>query len=524
MTLTGAHLVSGHWRRSEPTFTAQNPQTGQALGPAFCEAGGDLVEAAVAAAGEAFAATRSLEPGWPATLLDATAQRILDLGDALLDRAGQETALPRGRLVLERGRTVGQLKMFAQIVRDGAWLDATIDTADPARQPLAKPDVRRMAVARGPVAVFGASNFPFAFSAVGGDTASALAAGNPVIVKGHPSHPGTSELFATAMLGAIESLNLPRGLFALLQGRGNELGAALVRNSGVAAVGFTGSRRAGRALFDLAASRPNPIPVFAEMGSLNPLIVLPGAIKERGAAIAKDLAGSILLGSGQFCTKPGVILMVGNPTEFLSSLEGHISAAQSVTMLNQPLRDAFLSRVTQWKRVGGVSASAIPEAMGHADTRPLLFQTTAAVFLAEAELREEAFGPAALVVRCDDERQIAGVLSKLGGNLTATVHASASDNAAPLVQAMESIAGRIVFNGYPTGVEVCNAMIHGGPFPATTDANSTSVGAAAIRRFARQVAYQNMPDGLLPLALRNANPLKIVRNVNGELTTEAIGG
>jgi len=476
----------------------------------------------MAAASAAFEAVANLDPRWPASLLDRIAEEIMALGDALLDRAAAETALPRGRLISERGRTVGQLKMFAQIVREGAWLDATIDTGDAHRQPLPKPDVRRMAIARGPVAVFGASNFPFAFSAVGGDTASALAAGNPVIVKGHPSHPGTSELFATAVLAAIKARNLPPGLYALLQGRSNDLGAALVRHPAAAAVGFTGSRKAGRALFDLAAGRPNPIPVYAEMGSLNPLIILPGAIQERGAAMAKDLAGSILLGGGQFCTKPGVILMVGNPTEFLVALEQHISSTQSVTMLNQPLRDGFLSRVTQWKRIDGVRASGAPAAIGYAGTRPILFETTAAVFLSEGELREEAFGPAALVVRCDDETEIARVLGTLGGNLTATVHAAAGDNPVALIGAMQSIAGRIVFNGYPTGVEVCNAMVHGGPYPATTDANSTSVGSAAIRRFARQVAFQNTPDEFLPPALQNGNPLKIIRNVNGRMTAEPV--
>jgi len=522
MILVGGHLIDGHWQRSTPVFTAADPATGQPLSPDFCEAQAEQVDHALVAAVNAMASTRDLDPRWPAGLLDGIADEVMKLGDALLERAGQETALPKGRLVSERGRTVGQLKIFAQIVRDGAWLDATIDTAEPGRQPLPKPDVRRMSIARGPVVVFGASNFPFAFSAVGGDTASALAAGNPVIVKGHPSHPGTSELFASAVLAALQSLNLPTGLFSLLQGRSNDVGAALVRHPATAAVGFTGSRKGGRTLFDLAAARPNPIPVFAEMGSLNPLIVMPGAISERGATIAKDLADSILLGGGQFCTKPGVILTIGDTGDFVAALQQHIAATASVTMLNQGLRDAFLSRVKEWAHLHGVAASTASAAIGFAATAPLLFQTTAAVFLSEPALREEAFGPAALLVKCDDIQQIGRVLSNLGGNLTGTIHAGAADNAVSAVQMLQSVVGRIVINGYPTGVEVCNAMVHGGPYPATSDANSTSVGSAAIRRFSRMVAYQNTPDAFLPPALKNSNPLKIERTVNGRRTTDAL--
>jgi len=419
-------------------------------------------------------------------------------------------------------RTVGQLKLFADVVRDGSWVEAVIDTADPNRQPIPKPDVRRMFKPRGPVVVFGASNFPFAFSVLGGDTASALAAGNPVVVKGHPSHPGTSELFAGAMLAAIESLDLPRGLFALLQGSSHELGAALVKHPLTAAVGFTGSHKAGRALFDLGASRPRPIPVFAEMGSLNPLIVMPGALRERGDAIAKGLAASVLLGVGQFCTKPGVILVMGEAEAFVAKLEDEMKASQPGTMLNQPLRDNFAQRVAAWGKIPDVTVRVASKPAGYALITASLFETTADVFLRTPELREEAFGPAALLVRCGGVEDVARVLRVIEGSLTGTIHKGSNDDARTLLAAVEPIVGRVIFDGYPTGVEVGHAMVHGGPYPATTDPNSTSVGTAAIRRFVRMVAYQNAPDALLPPALQNANPLGITRTFNGQRTAERL--
>src|SRR3954452_6402934 len=372
MPITGNHLVKGQWQPSPQRFTIHNPATGEPLQPEFSEATSQQVEAALLAASEAFDAATQLEPRWPAKLLDTVADRVMDLGDALLERAEAETALPRARLSGERGRTVGQVKLFAQVVRDAAALDATIDTADSNRQPLPKPDVRRMLKPRGPVVVFGASNFPFAFSVLGGDTASAIAAGNPVVVKGHPSHPGTSELFAGAMLAAIDSLNLPRGLFALLQGQSHQLGAALVQHPVTAAVGFTGSQKAGRALFDLAAARPRPIPVFAEMGSLNPLIVMPGAIRERGDAIAKGLAASVIMGVGQFCTKPGVILVMGEADAFIAKLEQELKTSQPATMLNQGLRDNFAQRIAGWSKIGGVTMRVTSQPAGYALITPSL--------------------------------------------------------------------------------------------------------------------------------------------------------
>jgi NADP-dependent aldehyde dehydrogenase len=523
MNLQGLHLISGSWSRgSGPEFSANNPATGEALAPTFTQANREQVDAALSAAAAAFRKVRGLDVRWPAALLEAMGREILALGDELLARAHAESGLPLPRLTGERARTVGQLNLFAAFVRQGDWIDATIDTADRNRQPMPKPDVRRMMAPRGPVVVFGASNFPLAFSVAGGDTASALAAGNPVIVKGHPSHPGTSELVAIAILRALESLNLPRGLFALLQGSSTEVGAQLVRHPGTAAVGFTGSQRAGRALFDLAAARSRPIPVYAEMGSLNPLIIMQGAIADRGSSLAKELADSILLGGGQFCTKPGLILLMGHPGHFVQMVKEHIAALPSATMLNQGLRDSFTRRAAQWSDLAGVTVHAHARPMNFASAAPGLYETTIETFLREPTLREEAFGPSALVVYCGSADEVGRALESIGGSLTGTVHTGAKDDPSELMSALEPFVGRVILNGFPTGVEVCHAMVHGGPYPATTDAASTSVGTASIRRFLRLVAWQNTSDALLPPALRNANPLGISRLINGKHTTDPI--
>ncbi len=525
--LTGSHLINGQWvAAGTKTFQGENPATGEKLSPQFGEAGKAEVNAALSAAGGAFEAAFDLPHGWQAKLLDAIAARIMDLGDALLERGEQETALPRARLAGERGRTCGQLKMFADLVREGSWVDAVIDTADPNRTPAPKPDLRRMLRARGPVVVFGASNFPFAFSVCGGDTASALAAGCPVVVKAHPSHPGTSEMFAAAVLAALKELSLPLGLFSMLQGRSNELGAALVKHPATTAVGFTGSNRGGRALFDLAAARPTPIPVYAEMGSLNPLVILPEAIAERGEAIAKGLAGSVLLGGGQFCTKPGVVFVVGEAgRSFIDTLSKQIAATASVTMLNKPLRDSFVSRTGEFAHVNDVKSVLTSQAGGYAEASPALLETTCNVWLREQKLREEAFGPATLVIRCTDIQEAVNGVKTIGGALTGTLHVGANDtreSITAITRALESIAGRVIVNGYPTGVEVNHAIVHGGPYPATTDPGTTSVGSAAIRRFTRLIAYQDAPQSILPPELKDDNPLKIARCINGGPTRDAI--
>ncbi|HZZ42137.1 MAG TPA: aldehyde dehydrogenase (NADP(+)) [Tepidisphaeraceae bacterium] len=506
----------------QPTFSAINPSTGQSIA-SYRESTRADVDAAAGVAQAAF--TTDLPPFWQTDLLDTVADRIVDLGDPLLEIAEAESALPRPRLTGERARTTSQLKLFAAHVRQGAWLDAVIDTADPSRKPAAKPDLRRMNIPRGPVAVFGASNFPLAFGTIGGDTASAMAAGNPVIVKGHPSHPGTSALVASAVMAALDHLHLPKGLFSLLQGTSHDLSAYLVQHPAITAVGFTGSQRAGRALFDLAAARPRPIPVFAEMGSVNPLIIMPGAIKANGDAIGKGLAGSILLGVGQFCTKPGILLVIGDDRRpLIQSLTAALTSGG--TMLNENLRNNFCSNTSSIAQTPGVQTLLAGFSQNHAGITPSLFATEAATFLANPRLHEEAFGPAALMVHCPHPQDAINCLSHIEGSLTGSLHFSPDDDqkmVRQLLVALQSIAGRVIINGFPTGVEVSPAMVHGGPYPATTDPNSTSVGTAAIRRFTRMIAYQDVPDTLLPPALQNANPLHIPRTVNNQTNTGSIG-
>ncbi len=527
-TLTGRHAIAGEWVGSEgEAVRAIDPASGASLEPAFCQAGPLEVEQAFQAATEAFAATRDLPPQRWAALLEAVAEKILALDSTLIARAQAETALPEPRLLSERGRTCGQLRLFAELVREGSWVDAVIDRADPTRQPLPKPDVRRMLRPIGSAVVFDASNFPFAFGPCGGDTASALAAGNPVIVKAHPGHPGTDELFAAAVNEAIRDSGLPPGLFSLLQGAGSPLGAALVTHPAAEAVGFTGSLRAGRALFDLAAARPRLIPVYAEMGSVNPVVVLPGALEERGEAIADGLAQSATLGGGQFCTKPGLVFYVasGDSERFETRLMERLSAVPSFTLLNGGVVQGYHEATERLRRVPGLEVHVSGTHSGCAGFTPSLYAVTSAIWRAYPDLQEEAFGPCVLLIRCADRSDLLTTLSALPGQLTGTLHVGASD-ASDLVRQvadlLERRVGRLIFNGYPTGVEVCHAMVHGGPYPATTCAASTSVGTSAIRRFARPVAYQDLPDAYLPPALQDSNPLNIRRVIDGTMTQAAI--
>jgi NADP-dependent aldehyde dehydrogenase len=528
-TLTGQSLIDGQWTTvSGASFAATNPATGQDLEPQFATATLAEVNRAFAAAKRAAAATRNLPPERRARLLENIAAQLTANGEQIVQRAAAESALPaQPRLSGELVRTASQLKLFAELVREGSWVDAVIDRADPARQPQPKPDLRRVLQPLGPVVVFGASNFPLAFGVAGGDTASALAAGDPVLAKGNPYHPGTNELVAEAIRRALEETALDPGLFALLQGVGNELGEMMVGHQAAAAVGFTGSIRGGRALFDLAARRANPIPVYAEMGSLNPLVVLPGAIAERGAALAKGLAGSITLGAGQFCTKPGVVLVTeGAATdEFVTQLADALSGAPGFTMLSSRLRCNFTEAVQSIGAVEGVTTRIAGTVTEGASATLSLFEVDAATWRSEHALREEAFGPAAIVVRCKDLSDVLATLAATPGALTGSVHYGPQDDAASLdsvLNALAKIAGRVICNGFPTGVEVTHAMVHGGPYPATTDVRTTSVGTLAIARFARPVCYQDTPDDLLPDALKNANPLDIMRRIDGEYSREAV--
>ena len=528
MNLQGTSLIAGaRGATGGPRFRAVNPSLGATLEPEFHEASDAEVVRAMDAAAAAFGQFGNRSAEERAVFLERIAGHIEGLGDALIERANAETGLPVARLIGERARTCGQLRQFAQVVREGSWVDARIDTALPERQP-PRPDIRRMLKGVGPVVVFGSSNFPLAFSTAGGDTASAFAAGCPVVVKAHRAHPGTAELVAGAIAQAAADCGLPAGIFSLLHGGGATIGMKLVRHASTAAVGFTGSRAAGRALFDAAAARERPIPVFAEMSSVNPVFLLPEAVEARGESIAQGLFGSFTLGVGQFCTKPGLVFALrGTATDRLvSALAKLVDAAPAGTMLTADIQAAFEAEREHLMAVEGVTcvAQAAAPAAAAKQARPSIARTEARRFLAAPELATEAFGPFALLIIADHMDEMVACAQALDGQLTATFHATAADLAqsAALLAAAERCAGRLVINGFPTGVEVSPAMNHGGPYPATTDVRHTSVGTAAMLRFARPHCYQGYPDDLLPASLRNANPLGIQRLVDGRLTREAI--
>ena len=527
--LTGQHII-GFQRsgKKHTTFQAVNPATCELLPVEFCEATPAEVHSAAALAADCFDTYRKMPLDKRAVFLEAIADEIMALGDVLIQRAMAETGLPEGRLIGERGRTINQLNLFAQIVREGSWLGVRIDTADWKRQPLPKPDVRMMNHPLGPVAVFGASNFPLAFSVAGGDTASALAAGCPVIVKGHPAHPGTSEYVGIAIVRAAQRTGMPEGVFSMIQGSSIQVGQELVKHPYIKAVGFTGSFAGGKALFDLAAARPEPIPVFAEMGSTNPVFVLPGALKSNSAQIAEGLANSITLGAGQFCTNPGLVLGIRSEQfeTFARQAAEAISAKPADTMLHKGIKNAYEAGIKEITSIEDVHVLAQGSSATEEDNlaMPRLLIAKGKTFLEHPRLEEEVFGPSSILIRCDSREEIIKIAENLRGHLTATIHATAEELAEwqDLVTTLERKVGRLVINGFPTGVEVCHAMVHGGPYPATTDSRSTSVGTAAIFRFLRPVCYQNYPQELLPEALRNDNPLKIWRMVNGQWRNDAI--
>lgn len=526
----GNILASEVSKAGAATFRATDPSKGQALDPAFHEATEAEAASAVKLAEEAFPQYRHQTPEKIASFLERIGASLEALGEELIARAQAETGLPEPRLLSERGRTVGQLQMFAALIREGSWVDARIDRADPARKPVPKPDLRRMLVPIGPVVVFGASNFPLAYSVCGGDTASALAAGNPVVVKAHPAHPGTSEMSARVVQEAARASGMPAGVFSMVQGAKPELSVALVRHPSTRAVGFTGSLQGGRALFDAAAKRPVPIPVFAEMGSINPVFVLPGALKERGAEIAKSLAKSVTIGVGQFCTKPGLVVGIAgaNLDSFRQSLGSLVSSTPPATMLHAGIAERYWSGVD--KRLHAPALRLVGDApptsreKSRTQAPPTVFTTEAKAFLESPELHEELFGPSTLVVASDSAERLEEIARTLEGQLTVSIHATEQDlkEHARLIDILREKAGRIVFGGVPTGVEVGPAMNHGGPYPATTDSRFTSVGTAAILRFVRPVCYQDFPHEYLPQELKDENPRGIWRLVDGELTKAAI--
>lgn len=519
--LTGAALLGSRDLTGAATFRAVDPATGASLEPAFTEAGPAEVAQAAALAASAFPLYRATTPEARAAFLDAIAANIEALGDGLITRAAEETGLPTARLTGERARTMGQLRLFASWVRAGGADEPRLDSALPARTPLPRADLRLRHIGVGPVAVFGASNFPLAFSVAGGDTASALAAGCPVIVKGHPAHPGTSELVGRAIRAAVAEAGLPEGVFSLLTGTSHELGSALVADPRVKAVGFTGSRAGGLALCRIAASRPEPIPVFAEMSSINPVFLLPAALEARAEALATGFVGSLTMGAGQFCTNPGLVIALSGPAldRFIAAASPLVASAAAATMLTPGIAGAYAKGVATLEGSAEVSEVAHGLEGGANACRPALFVTEAAAFLREPVLSHEVFGASSLVVRCADADEMAAVAGALEGQLTATLHLEAADHAvaAGLLPVLEDKAGRILANGWPTGVEVCHAMVHGGPFPATSDPRSTSVGTLAIRRFQRPVCYQDLPDALLPAAVQTGNPLGLPRLIDGTL-------
>lgn len=515
-TIKGSVLVGADERQREPTFTAVNAASGQAFGPAVSEASVDDVADACRLAQLAAEPFGKLGLDERAAFIEAAAQAILDLGDVLIDTAIAESGLPRARLEGERMRTVNQLRMFAGEVRQGWWLDATIDPALPDRAP-PRPDLRRMNVPLGPVAVFGASNFPLAFSVAGGDTAAAFAAGCPVVVKGHPAHPGTGELVARAVASAVRQRGLPEGVFSYLPGRGNALGAALVADPRIKAVGFTGSRHGGLALVAIAQRRPEPIPVYAEMSSINPVVLLPGALAARAEALGPAFVASLTLGAGQFCTNPGLVIALDSPDldRFVAAAAQAVSQAEPGTMLTPGIAESYRKGVADL--AAHRAARRIAGGKGEGACSAALFETAAADFVGDEALAAEVFGASSLLVRCRDVEEMRRVVAGLEGQLTATLQMEDSDAelAAAILPLLREKAGRVLANGWPTGVEVTWAMVHGGPYPATSDGRTTSVGTLAMARFLRPVCFQDLPDRLLPPPLQAANPWRIPRRVDG---------
>jgi NADP-dependent aldehyde dehydrogenase len=523
--ILGHHFIAGaRSAAGDVLLQSLDAHTGEALPYTFRQATDAEADAAAQAAAEAYPVYRNLSALRRAEFLEAIADQIDALGEEFVAIVCRETALPTARIQGERGRTSGQMRLFAKVLRRGDFHGARIDQALPERQPLPRPDLRQVRIGVGPVAVFGASNFPLAFSTAGGDTAAALAAGCPVVFKAHSGHMATADLVAQAIERAAQATGMPAGVFNMIYGGG--IGARLIKHPLIAAVGFTGSLAGGRALCDMAAARPQPIPVFAEMSSINPMVVLPQALSVRGEKIAAELGASVVMGAGQFCTNPGMVLGIASPefSAFLDKLGQFIDAQPAQTMLNAGGLHSYCQGLMTLNDAEGIKHLAGRAQSGN-QASAQLFQADVALLLEGNQLlQEEVFGPTTLVVEVRDQVQLEQALRSLHGQLTATLIAEPADlqNFASLVPVLEQKAGRLLLNGYPTGVEVCDAMVHGGPYPATSDARGTSVGSLAIDRFLRPVCYQNYPDALLPDALKDGNPLNIVRLVNGEASNKAL--
>ena len=527
--LLGQSILNGQPRKGTgASFQGFDPAVGTHLDPVYHSASVDDVDLAARLADDAFADYGKLAGADKARFLRHIAAGIESIAADLVERAHRETALPQPRLQGEVGRTVGQLRLFAQVVEEGSWAGARIDPAQPDRKPLARADIRSVLRPIGPVAVFGSSNFPLAFSVAGGDTASALAAGNPVIVKAHSAHPGTSEMVGQVICNSVKQCGLPPGVFALIFGSGALVGSALVEHPSVRAVGFTGSLHAGKALMQLAAARPQPIPCYMEMSSTNPFFVLPEALRTRAAQIAEGLFASFTLGVGQFCTKPGLVFLPHgeNADALVAGLVARVEQASASPMLTEGIYKSYKSLVARREQLGAVETLALasPEPAGSVRAAPALFQVSAGELLRSPQLADEIFGPSTLVVRYAGPQELIDLAHALDGQLTATIHGTDADiaAAADLIAILERKAGRLIVNGFPTGVEVCHAMVHGGPYPATSDSRATSVGTQAIYRFARPVCYQDFPQAALPRELKDENPLGILRLVDGAFTRDPL--
>ncbi|OHV08996.1 aldehyde dehydrogenase (NADP(+)) [Kushneria phosphatilytica] len=522
MALEGTQLIGQQAiRGSQSPIAAVNPATGKTLEPSWPGGTREDVDKACRLAWEAFDRYRETGLEERARFLETCADEIEAIGDELIERAVAESGLAEGRITGERGRTCNQLRLFARVVRDGEWLDVRVDPALPDRSPMPRADHRQRHVALGPVAVFGASNFPLAFSVAGGDTASALAAGCPVVAKAHPAHPGTSELVGRAIQRAVGKCGLPEGVFSLLYDSGFEVGQALVSDARIKAVGFTGSRKGGHALWQIAQQRDEPIPFYAEMSSINPVFALPKALEGQGEDLGRAFINSLNLGAGQFCTNPGLLIAEKGPAldRFVQTAAEALRDTSAQTMLTPGIHEAYgqsMSRLAGNSKVREIARG--PQGSGPHTCQPALFQTTAQDFLADRSLQEEVFGATSLVIECNDTTEMQQVAEQLEGQLTASLQMEEADydQARRLLPILERKAGRILANGWPTGVEVCDAMVHGGPYPSTSDSRTTSVGTAAIYRFLRPVCYQNIPDALQPEATREANPLGLNRLVDGK--------
>lgn len=526
--ITGKNYISNTLSaKGSKTYKTFNPKLNIENQYTFIEATSEEVNEALHLATKAFTAFKTVSGKRKAAFLNAIADEILALDNNLIETYCSETGLPEGRALGERGRTVFQLRMFAELVVEGSWVEATIDTKLPDRKPIPKPDLRKMLIPLGPVVVFGASNFPLAYSTAGGDTAAAFAAGCPVIVKSHPMHAGTGELVASAIIKAAEKTGMPNGIFSNLNSSGIEVGVQLVNHPKVKAVGFTGSIQGGRALYNLAAQRDEPIPVFAEMGSVNPVVILPNALRNKGNDLAETYAKSISLGTGQFCTNPGLILGVKSNelTNFINQLSNEIIKIEPTSMLHPNIIEAYESKKKKAISQNGLNVVADFDADVQTNyARQTITTVKGQTFLENPTLHQEVFGPFSMVVQCENTVQLETIISKLEGQLTGTIIADDNETVKykTIIAALKNRVGRIIFNGVPTGVEVCPAMQHGGPYPASTDSRFTAVGIHSIKRWVRPFSYQNWPNMLLPDELKNENPLGILRLINGKQTTSKI--